>query len=284
MSYLQNFVVLHRYRSPTLTVIMFTCENLPQELIMAIVDNIQDDKKSLRAFSLVCKAWTNPARDHLFASLNISHVRFEEIKAANIASTYAPYLRHLYLSSRGYCHKFWHEVIPFLADFSTPRLQTLTLSDFPWHSLSPDERSAFLRQFQSIVSLRLSLYEQDTSNDIATIICSFPQLRKLLLLPSFHTCALSGPSPLSPELRFPERLLTLRVLYFHQDYRLFLEWLRSIPEQLSIHTLHLYLRHLSPQDFDTINLFLKALGPSLQVFLWDSDGMFMPSAPTVELF
>jgi hypothetical protein len=58
-------------------VIMSACENLPQELILAIVDNVRDDKKSLKAFSLVCKAWTNPARDHLFASLTILYaVRF----------------------------------------------------------------------------------------------------------------------------------------------------------------------------------------------------------------
>jgi hypothetical protein len=264
---------------------MSACENLPQELIMAIAHNIQDDKKSLGAFSLVCKAWTDPARDHLFASLNIYNIdRLEKIKAANVTATYTPFLRHLYLSSRGDCHIFWHKVIPFLVDFSTPRLQSLTLNHFPWHSLSLDERSALLRRFESIVSLWLSLYTQDTPNDVQTIICSFPQLRELDLLPSLLTCALSGPLLWSPELRFPERLSTLRVYYFDQDCRLVLEWLRSIPEQLSIHTLRLYLRRLLPQDADTINLFLKALGPSLEVFLCNFDGMLIPSAPTVELF
>jgi hypothetical protein len=67
------------------------------------------------------------------------------------------------------------------------------------------------------------------------------------------------------------------------DYRLVLEWLSSIPEQLSIHTLHFTTLMPLPQDLDTINMFLRALGPSLEVFGCNSNGMFIPSAPTVEL-
>jgi hypothetical protein len=265
---------------------MSACENLPQELIAAIADDIWDNKTLLKAFSLVCKAWTNPARDHLFASWTIPdhNDRLEKIKAANIASTYSPFLRHLHLISWGHHPTFWHEVVPFLADFRAPRLRSLVINNFAWHSLSPDERSAFLRRFESIVSLQLSLDKQDTSNDIRIIICSFPHLRKLLLVPSLHKFPFPGPPPLSPELRLPERLCTLRVTYFHQDYRFVLEWLRSIPAQLSIHTFHLTMRWLSSQDLDNVNLFLKALGPSLEVFWCDSDGMFIPSALTVELF
>jgi hypothetical protein len=266
-------------------VTMSARKNLPQELIAAIVDNIQDDKLSLRAFSLVCKAWTNPARDHLFASLNISDLRgrLDRIKAANITSTYTPFLRDLSLASRVDCHKFWHEVIPFLADFKTPRLRSLTLDNFAWHALSPDERSAFLCRFDSIISLQLGLYKHNTPADIPTIICSFPHLRELLLLPSLYQFALPGPPPLSPEFRLPERLSTLRVLYVYLDYRWVLEWLSSVPEQLSIHTLHISMRWLLQQDLDAINVFLKVLGPSLEVFGCDSDGTFIPCATIIEL-
>jgi hypothetical protein len=66
---------------------------------------------------------------------------------------------------------------------------------------------------------------------------------------------------------------------------LFLEVLRSIPEQLSIHTLHLYLQWLLPQGLDAINMFLKALGPSLESFACDSDdGMFIPCTTIIKLF
>jgi hypothetical protein len=261
-------------------------ENLPEELIVAIIDNIRDDKKSLKVFSLVCKAWTNPARDHLFASLTIPDHgdRLEKIKAANIASTYTPFLRHLHLASWDQNHNFWHDVIPFLADFRTPRLRSLTLSNFAWHSLSPIARSALLRRFESIISLELSLDKQDTSNDILTIICSFPHLRNLVLVPGFHMLAIRGPSPLSPELRLPQRLSTLRVWNLYQDYTLVLEWLCSIPEQLSIQAFYLTMRLLYSQDLDYVNMFLKVLGPSLEVFGCDSDGMFIPCAPSVELF
>jgi hypothetical protein len=262
---------------------MSACENLPQELIIAIVDNIRDDKKSLKAFSLVCKAWTNPARDHIYASLTIlDHGnRLEKLKAANIASTYTLFLRHLHLTSWGHDHKFWHDIIHFLADFRTPRLRSLALNNFAWHSLSPNERSAFLNRFESITSLQLSLFEQTTSNDIPTIICSFPHLRNLHLLPSLHKFALS--EPLSAQLRLPERLSTLRVMYVSLDYQSVLQWLGSVPERLLIHALHISMHRLRPQDLDTINMFLKALGPSLEFFWCNSYGMFMPSTTTVEL-
>jgi hypothetical protein len=262
---------------------MSACEDLPQELIVAIADNIQDDKKSLRAFSLVCKAWTNPARDHLFASWTIRdfYDRLEKIKTANIASTYTPYLRHLHLMVIDNRPKFWREVIPFLADFRTPRLQSLSLCSLTWHDLSSNEQSALLRRFESILSLQLSLYRENPPHDIATIICSFPRLRNLTLMPSWRECALPGLLPLSPELRLPERLSTLHV---YQDSRLILECLCSIPEQLSIRTFRVLTRLTRPQDFDAVNMFLKALGPSLEAFGCHSDGMFMPSTPTIERF
>jgi hypothetical protein len=235
-------------------------------------------------FSLVCKAWTNPARDHLFASLAIFDDNLEEIKAANIISTYSPFLRDLSLACFNNHRKFWQDVILFLADSRTPRLRSLALVYLTWQSLSPNQRSAFLRRFESIVSLELRLCKQDTLNDIPTIICSFPHLRQIILGSSLHRCALPGRSPSSPELRLPERLSTLRVRYVCQDYRLVLEWLCSIPERLLIHTLHLSMSWLAPQDLDTVNMFLKALGPSLEVFGCHSESMFIPSAPTVELF
>jgi hypothetical protein len=183
------------------------------------------------------------------------------------------------------CENLPQELIAAIADNIRDDKKSLrTLSNFAWHSLSPNQRSAFLRRFESIIALELSLHKKDTSNDIPTIICSFPHLRKLVLVPSFQKLALPGPSPLSPELRLPERLSTLRVSDFYQDYRLVLEWLCSIPERLPIHTLHIATEGLLLQDVDTINTFLKALGPSLEVFGYDSDCMSIPCAPSVELF
>jgi hypothetical protein len=208
--------------------------------------------------------------------------RIERIKAANIAATYTPFLRHLKLTAVSDT-AFWHEVIPFLADFRTPRLRSLEVHQLQWHALSPDERSAFLRRFESIISLTLSLQRQNASSDIATIICSFPHLRELILMQSLHRCALSGPSPSSPKLRLPERLSTVRIVYVYLDYRSVLEWLSSIPEQLSIHTFRLGLHRPLPQDVDIVNMFLKALGPCLEVFGCNSGGMLIRSAPTFKL-
>jgi hypothetical protein len=69
---------------------MSACENLPQELIAAIADNIRDDKTALKAFSLVCRAWSNAAREHLFANLTIDKPNIGRMRNANFTSTYTP--------------------------------------------------------------------------------------------------------------------------------------------------------------------------------------------------
>ncbi|PIL34452.1 hypothetical protein GSI_03228 [Ganoderma sinense ZZ0214-1] len=46
--------------------------DLPQELTDAIVDYLHDDRASLQACALVCGAWLDPSRFHLFRSLTVS--------------------------------------------------------------------------------------------------------------------------------------------------------------------------------------------------------------------
>ena len=263
---------------------MSACESLPQELIMAIVDNIRDDKKSLQAFSLVCKAWTDPAREHLFGSLTIADFNCWKVRAAGIISIFAPFLRHLSLMAP--FTWFWHRVISILAkaDFSTPRLQSLHVEYLAWHSLSPDERSVFLRRFESIISLRLSLYKQNQPNDIGIIICSFPHLHELTLKPNWDGYESPGSFHLSPELRLPKQLSVLHLFNFCQVHQYVLEWLGSNPEQLSIRTFRVTMNWFSLQQFDAINLFLKILGSSLEIFGFKYNGMFNLSPSTSRIF
>jgi hypothetical protein len=203
------------------------------------------------------------------------------LNIADFTSAYTPFLRHLHLFFR--TQDRWREVMPLLANFRTPRLRSLGLTDLAWHSLSPDQRSAFLRRFDLIVSLRLNLFSRNITNDVTTIISSLPHLRTLFLESSVRFPTSPGPLPVSPEFRLPERLSTLHLKDCYQNYRLFLEWLSSIPEQLSVHNLHLTMSSPQPQDFDTVNMFMKALGPSLEVFSCNSTSMFISSAPKVEL-
>jgi hypothetical protein len=70
---------------------MSACENLPQELIAAIADRIQGDKEALKIFSLVCRAWTNAAHAHLFATLAIHQHCIDKLNDVNFTSTYTPF-------------------------------------------------------------------------------------------------------------------------------------------------------------------------------------------------
>ncbi|KAM5540164.1 hypothetical protein V8D89_006304 [Ganoderma adspersum] len=48
------------------------CHDLPKELTDAIIDHLHDDRPSLQACALVCSAWLDPSRYHLFRSLTVS--------------------------------------------------------------------------------------------------------------------------------------------------------------------------------------------------------------------
>jgi hypothetical protein len=277
----------YNYRFHPKGVTMSACENLPQELIAVIVDNIRDDTATLKTFSLVCRAWTNAARDHLFATLTIHDRCIGRMRNADFTSTYTPFLRHLHLFLPGQ-DPCWREVIPLLADFRTPRLRSLIVSALRWRSLLPSEQSAFISRFRSIVCLQLNIYLVNQLTDFATITCSLPHLEELILRPTGLRApyAWEDPLPLSSLLRLPERLSTLDVFYDHRGYGYFLEWLCSIPEQLSIHTLYLTLDGLFPRDLEHINEFLKVLGTSLEVFqCWNYEncGMFRFPVPILEL-
>jgi hypothetical protein len=132
-----------------------------------------------------------------------------------------------------------------------------------------------------MLCLRLDIFLVDQLTDLAIIICSLPHLEKLILRSS--DSKLKGPLPLSPLLQLPERLSILDLFYFDATFRYFLEWLRLIPEQLSIHTLHLTMDCLLPEDLDNINEFLKVLGTPLELFRCSTSGMFRSPAPTFEL-
>ncbi|KAI1782851.1 hypothetical protein LXA43DRAFT_1137213 [Ganoderma leucocontextum] len=51
------------------------CLILPLELTDTIIDHLHDDRASLQACALVCSAWLDPSRYHLFRSLTISQYR-----------------------------------------------------------------------------------------------------------------------------------------------------------------------------------------------------------------
>jgi hypothetical protein len=253
-------------------------ERLPQELIAAIVDNIWDDKKSLKAFSLVCKAWTNPARDHLFATLTISDIYHGHRSSdlSDLISIFAPFLRHLELFSifYSYKHTFWQKVIPLLVDFRSPRLRTLTFDGVTWPSITPSDRSAFLSRFGSIISLQLDASRM-TLAEVADFICSLPHLETLILKGRVVDCRV--PPASSPRLHLPERLSTLGVYCYLGDYPPFLDWLLSFPQQPCLRTLH--FRTLCMFGADHFNKLFKTLGPSLEVIRCGTFGakcMLMP--------
>ncbi|KAI0074712.1 hypothetical protein K474DRAFT_1566573, partial [Panus rudis PR-1116 ss-1] len=48
---------------------------IPPEIVDTIIDHLYDDRDSLRACSLVCKTWLDPARHHLFEALQVPYYK-----------------------------------------------------------------------------------------------------------------------------------------------------------------------------------------------------------------
>src|ERR1700730_10281954 len=77
-------------------------------MIEAIIDPLHNHKPSLRACSLVCKAWTHPARLHLLSRLTIKW----PLQPATL-----PYVRHLRIDVDVPGTPIWDNVIPLHIGF-----------------------------------------------------------------------------------------------------------------------------------------------------------------------
>jgi hypothetical protein len=242
--------------------------HFPPELIAAILDCLQDDKKALSACSLVCHAWIVLARDHLFADLTINARRLHRMTTSIFNLTYAPFIRHLRINCPSVRHRsaFWHYAVPLITTLTFPRILSLSVTHLV--ACSFDKQLAFLRQFSLVASLTLDIVKLNRFADLVEILRCFPRLehlnvKSLGLWESWDTPG--GPQPL-PLSHLPSTLSTLHLPYLDDGDDLLLMWLLSFPEPVLLRSLHIRAFFLSQGGCDRINNLLPSLGPSLEVF------------------
>lgn len=164
---------------------------LPQELIERVIEYCAWNERTLRACSLVSRSWVTPSRRYLFGIIRLhtyaSVAAFLDLIASsphNITS-FVQKLDILEFDSerppKGWINHLFHR-LPYF-----PYLECVALQMFPnsyhwqWGThLSKEIRMAFTDLFVGITKLELSAMFS-SFNELCELICSFPQLRSLVL-------------------------------------------------------------------------------------------------------
>jgi hypothetical protein len=224
---------------------------LPQEMIQAIIDHLPDDKPSLKACSLVCKAWTHLARLHLFATL--------PLKWPLQPATF-PFVRHLDIPMTvrlSFAAPTWEEVAPLLVGFHRIISLKLVLMERSLNAISAQTWLALGENLPGVVSLSLTHFKRSDASSVAQAICAFPHLRQLSIQGSITRLpelASAMAFRLSPDLD----TLGLDVV----GAAAVLEWLLSLPVRPALCTVRLY--NLQDRDLAIFNKFIQAFGDALQ--------------------
>ena len=160
----------------------FPSPTLPIELAEAIIDHLRSDGSSLKACSLVCKAWTHRARFNLFARLELYARTAKRMLSSESRTKMMPFIRQLHLIGSWDGAAETHpldEIVPILADFHHVRRVELFAFDLE-NSTSPIS-GVLASQFTHIVALHLIGANFLSFASFASVICAFPSLETLAL-------------------------------------------------------------------------------------------------------
>jgi hypothetical protein len=241
-------------------------ERLPPELIEGIFDYLRQDKRALKACSLLCKAWLYPAYHRLFYDTPLYWHRLAIVYDAQSKSTAAPFIRRLrFIDSTS--PSDWNKTFPSLNGFHS--VTSLSISSLPWDKILPDIRLTISNRFFTIVRLELEKVVLTAFSELAQIICTFRCLETLI----FGSTVWHTSDKASSLLRLPPHLHALEL--DGANFTEILEWLCSFEQDLSQRS----VCFLNPQENhnQVIDAFLQVLGRSLESFRIRLRGVLLPT-------
>jgi len=245
---------------------IMSCERLPPELVEQIFDFLQQDKRALKACSLVCRAWLSPAYRRLFYETRLYSPRLTAAYGSPSKSTAAPFIRRLQIAD--YKEFFWNKTFPSLEGFDAVTSLYLE-TELPWAHIIPEIRSKIFDRFSTVTRLQIQKVVVTEFSELAELICSFRCLETLLLGATEWTTSNNA----SPSLRLPQNLRALEL--DRSDLTEILEWFCSFGQDLTLSEVCL----LGPWErhCQLINTFLRVLGPCLESFRIRLQGVFLSS-------
>ncbi|KAH8830700.1 hypothetical protein DL96DRAFT_1594013 [Flagelloscypha sp. PMI_526] len=191
---------------------------LPTELIEEICSYFQDDFPSLKAYSLVCSAFTLSTRHLLFSTVTVQKTTYlQNIKLFVIAPHLAQYVRKVILilfhfSARSHSNMAWlQEFTPILKKFQA--VDMLALHLVALNLLPTSTREWINHVLEGVVSLHLERVVFDNYSDIWSLIATPRRLQCL----SMHT---NGGLTLSPHSLLQPGGKPLGSVGAHMDLRL----------------------------------------------------------------
>ncbi|KAJ7716357.1 hypothetical protein B0H14DRAFT_3012961 [Mycena olivaceomarginata] len=230
-------------------------QDFPQELIDAILDHLADDRRSLKACSLVCRAWVSRCRSHLFGNCSLfpnDILVFRDLLRAPHC-TFAQDIRSMSvvrLSDNEYDHYF-DEIAVDLRRLTTIRELRLYLSS--QYTVPSEARTFFcaglFTAFPNVTCLILSF------EFVLDMICLFPALRELQI----HRSGLFLDSDSIPSTPPPRGLRSLEIT--GNAIGPMLVWLNRSNQLLNIDTLTLSPPHAA--HIPTVRIALQQLGGAL---------------------
>ncbi|CCM01083.1 uncharacterized protein FIBRA_03131 [Fibroporia radiculosa] len=163
---------------------------LPQEVYDLVIDHLWDDKVSLAACSLTCRAWLPSSRTHIFRDIHLKSpsacFRFKNLLET---STIAPLVRKMAVQAYHFLHKhpalrdedtMWESRIPTLLSL-LPGLIELEIACLSWSTLrlTAAKESAFLSRLAHLKHLTLSDVHFETPAQVLSVLLAAPGLETL---------------------------------------------------------------------------------------------------------
>jgi hypothetical protein len=231
-------------------------DNLPGELIDAIVNTLLPDSQAIKSSSLICRAWVPWTRRRLFSHVLLHHKNFSRFLRLLRAPhcTFPPHVRRLpifWWQSDYFFRTLWHECKTFL----------------DWlDSTNHDDK--FSHKVKRVVS-NMNFFDRGPYNVVPRLVCLFPALEHLEFpLDAFQfsergPCALP---PISPALNsFALILFTCTFSGgpkpWAQEWRHFMEWIH----RQGIYSIsRVYIRKLDAVNIEGAEAFLKSQGTALR--------------------
>ena len=241
---------------------MIPSPRLPIELCEFVIDHlsIYDDKATLHACSLTCKAFLHASRYHLFYHVQLTDrqaTRFLDIILCSTHSSTSPcaYVRKLTISKWGHGDLRWlNEALPFLA-ISLLKVTILELYLLQWSQLDDAAKTAILSGFEDVKHLTIAFSLFETPEQMNQFIASFPSM---IDLTCSETCWGEDRALVTPRIPLPRSLTTITLDGSQSE---FFDQLISLNPHHGVRALNFYN---GTNDTKRLGNLLQTLGSSLE--------------------
>lgn len=249
---------------------------VPPELCDYVIDFLHDDRRSLSACSLTCKAWLPAVRYHMFGSVILQKHRFDTFSHLLYSSPHiGSYVKDLTIEKLSYpqpkldgdlarYHPFDAMEQLFPSIFShLPAVTSLSVTLVEMNAtaaipMAPIVRDSLMRNLRSVEDLTINYCRFNAFEDLVDILHSFPRLR-CLALHGITWRDRFGRRTQKPPVLPPLIKLTLGR---DMDVVSIIDWLMSESMHCSVRSL--YASSSTESDANAIAKVVVSLGPCLQ--------------------